>query len=287
MVEQVDARVARVAARQWGIVDVHDLRACGLSDDAIRIRVRAGRLFPKYRGVYAVGHPNISLEGLFLAAVKACGPDAVLSHYAAGALYRLVKWDGRYPEVTAPTLRRHPGILTHRSQDIERAFYKGIPITPPARALIDLSSVLPFKPLRRAVNEALNQRLITPAQLVTSHHRGAKQLRQILATAAPTRSELEDVVLALLSGLPTPDVNKPLNGHRYIPDFRWPGHRLIVEADSRRFHDHMLARADDAARQAYLEATGERFLRVTWLQATTQPTQTRARIEAALRSGVL
>ena len=50
---------------------------------------------------------------------------------------------------------------------------------------------------------------------------------------------------------------------------------------------HMLARADDATRQAYLEATGERFIRVTWLQATTQPLKTRARIEAALQSGVL
>ena len=82
-------------------------------------------------------------------------------------------------------------------------------------------------------------------------------------------------------------MNQPVNGHDYIPDLRWPEHRLILEADSRQFHDHMLARADDAIRQAYLEATGERFIRVTWIEATTQPRQTRARIEAALRGGVL
>jgi very-short-patch-repair endonuclease len=266
---------------------VHDLRACGLSDDAIFTRVRGGRLFPKYRGVYAVGHPHIPLEGLFLAAVKACGPGAVLSHYAAAVLWALVKWDGRYPEVTAPTRRQHPGIRTHKSANIESTFYKGIAITTPVRTLIDLSSMLPFKALRRAVNEALNQRLIKPSDLITSHHRGAKKLRRILATAAPTRSELEDVVLALLDGLPKPQVNQPINGHRYIPDFRWPDRRLILEADSKQFHGHMLARADDAARQAYLEATGERFVRVTWHEATTQPGTTRARIEAALRSGVL
>ena len=279
--------MVRAAATQWRVLDVRELAGCGLTREAIRTRVRNGRLFPKYRGVYAVGHPNIALEGLFLAAVKACGPGAVLSHYSAAALYGLVKWDGRYPEVTAPKPRKHAGIRTHTSSSIESTFYKGIPITTPAQTLIDLSSMLPFKPLRRAVNEALNQRLIKPSDLITTHHRGAARLRQILATAAPTRSELEDVVLALLDGLATPNVNQRVNGHNYIPDFRWPDHRLILEADSRQFHDHMLARADDATRQAYLEATGERFIRVTWIEATTQPLKTRARIEAALRSGVL
>ena len=64
----------------------------------------------------------------------------------------------------------------------------------------------------------------------------------------------------------------------YIPDYRWPAEGLVLEADSRRFHGNILARADDKERQAYLEATGERVIRVTWRQATTRPTQTRARI---------
>ena len=55
-----------------------------------QIRVRNGRLHPLHRGVYAVGHPNLPLEGRFLAAVKACGPGAVLSHYSAAALWGFV-----------------------------------------------------------------------------------------------------------------------------------------------------------------------------------------------------
>jgi hypothetical protein len=70
-------RVTRLAAAQRRVLDVHELAACGLTREAIRTRARNGRLFPIYRGVYAVGHPDIPLEGLFLAAVKACGPDAV------------------------------------------------------------------------------------------------------------------------------------------------------------------------------------------------------------------
>jgi very-short-patch-repair endonuclease len=96
------------------------------------------------------------------------------------------------------------------------------------------------------------------------------------------------VVLAILDGLPKPQVNQPLRfaDRTYYPDFRWPEQHLIVEADGRQFHEQPLARADDAARQAFLEARGERVLRVTWRQATLRPRRTRAHIEAALR-GVL
>lgn len=279
--KQVDARVAQRAARQWTIVDVEDLRACGVSDRAIAGRVRAGRLFPFHRGVYSVV-PNPPLEGCWLAAVKACGPDAVLSHYSAAALYGWLKWDGRDPEVTTPTLRRHAGIRTHRSSDVERVFIKGIPVTPAARTLIDLSSMLPFDALRRAVNEALNQRRIRAGDLVTSKHRGAKKLRAVLATAAPTRNEYEDIVHAIMdqAGVATPATNVPYLG--FVPDFRWPEQRVILEADSAQFHDHLLARADDAERQAVLEANGETVLRTTWREITTRPDRLVARVRAAL-----
>ncbi len=288
-ITRADVSASRRAASQRGVLSVAELHACGLDDQAILVRARNGRLHKLHRGVYALGHPNISLEGRFLAAVKACGLDALLSHFSAAVLRGWLHWDHRYPEVTAPTARRHPGIYTHRAKDIERTFHKGIPVTSPTRTLMDLaSSMLPSKSLRRAVNEALNQRLVTLPELVTTHHRGAQRLREILATAAPTRNEFEDVVLAILNDLPKPDTNQPLHfpDRTYFPDFRWPAAKLIVEADSVQFHDQALARADDAIRQAFLEAHGERILGVTWRQATTKPTQTRARIRQAL-SGIL
>jgi hypothetical protein len=85
----------------------------------------------------------------------------------------------------APTLRRHAGIRTHRAARIERTMFRGIPVTTPAQTIIDLSASEPYDRLRRMVNEALNQRRITPADLVTSGHRGAKKLREILKSAAP------------------------------------------------------------------------------------------------------
>ena len=252
--------------------------------------MRGGWLHPRHRGVYAVGTPQLTLEGLFLAAVKACGPEAVLSHYSAAALFGIVKWDGRYPEVTTPGRREHPGIHTHRPAKIDATRRSGIPVTTPARTLIDLAAALPYRRLRRAVRQAQSLKLVTLPQLVVPGRPGAKKLAKIIATGpAPTRSELEDVVLDLLlrAGFERPDVNAPLevSGRTVYPDFRWPGQRLIIEADSRTWHDNKLAREDDAERQALLEAHGERVVRVTWEQAVARPGQTIRRIYAARAEG--
>jgi len=115
---------------------------------------------------------------------------------------------------------------------------------------------------------------------------GAGKVRRILAAGpAPTRTVLEDVVLDLIldAGLEMPDVNVPLEiaGRRIVPDFRWPKRHLVIEADSRTWHDHRIAREDDAERQALLEAHGDRVLRVTWEQALNRRKESLARIRAA------
>jgi very-short-patch-repair endonuclease len=126
--------------------------------------------------------------------------------------------------------------------------------------------------------------------------RGTATLTRIIATGIPpTRSELEDAVLDLITrgGFAPPDVNKPItvDGRRIKPDFRWPEHRLVVEADGAAWHDHRLAREDDVDRQAILEAHGERVVRITWDQAISQSKQTLARLAEAgaprLQRGVL
>ena len=291
---QLDQRFARLAANQWGVVSARELRALGATKMAIARRVQAGRLHPLHRGVYALGHTNIGIEGRLLAAVKACAEAAVLSHFSAAALWGMVTWDDRYPEVTATHSARHRGIRVHRStmldvQDVTRR--KNIPVTTPARTLVDLASVLPYKELRRATREAHRLKLVTIAQLTTAMRRagtrsGTAQLQRIVATGIPpTRSELEDAFLDLCAhgGLQPPQVNEPMviDGRRIIPDFRWPEQRLVVEADGAEWHDDRLAREDDADRQAILEAHGERVIRVTWDQTVRERRQTLARLTQA------
>ncbi len=249
-----------------------------------------------YRGVYAVGHPSPPLHGRLLAAVKPCGAGAMLSHFSAAAVWGFVQWDDRHPEVTvvgtAP--RRQPGVRVHRTgflstRDISRQ--EMIPITSPTRTLLDLAALLDYKPLRRAVRQAQSLRRVNIPQLVEAlgragRRRGVANLRRIIAAGpAPTRSRLEDVVLDLIlrGGLRHPEVNVALTlaGRRVIPDFRSPEERLVIEADGAAWHDNRLARADNAERQALLEAHDERVLRVTWNQAIARPRQTLSRIRAA------
>jgi very-short-patch-repair endonuclease len=165
--------------------------------------------------------------------------------------------------------------------------HKGIPVTSPTRTLVDLAAVVNCKLLRTAVRRALALHRTSIRQLAAASRRlgprrGSGKLRRVLANAAPTRSEFEDVLFDLIldAGFVRPDVNQPLllAGRRVVPDFRWPEYRVVVEADSRTWHDNPIARADDAERQALLEAHRDRVLRVTWKQAVTKPNETIARI---------
>jgi very-short-patch-repair endonuclease len=288
--------VARRAARQWGVVSVADLRACGLDGDAIAHRCRSGWLHRLHRAVYAVGHLSLSLEGRLLAAVMACGLGAVASHRWAAWLHGLLNPAGWAVEVTVPHDRRvvDPLIRVHRSRHLPSEVTtrrRGIPVTTVPRTLLDLASVLDETALRRAVREAQARKLATVGEIAAILRRpgpraGRMALARIIATGpAPTRSVLEDTVLDLMlrGGIEHPEVNRPMfiNGRRVIPDFRWPGRRLVLEADGAAFHDGKIAREDDAIRQALLEAHGERVIRVTWEQTVVHPEQTLARIRAA------
>ena len=284
--------MARAAARQHGVLSVGELRACGLSLKAISVRAHNGRLHPLHKGVYAVGHANPTRDGWLLAAVKACGVGAVLSHWAAAVLHGIIEWEDRYPDVLVfgDSAPQHPRIKGHRSSYLPAhhvTTVRGIAVTSAERTLLDLAAVLPERKLRRAVRQAQFSKLTTVGSLVAALHgpgptRGRKKLARILATgAAPTQSELEDVVLDLIlrGGFAHPAVNAPLylDGRRIVPDLRWPQQRLVIEADGPH-HDDPLERAADMERQRILEAHGDRVLRVTWAQAIAHPQATLRRI---------
>lgn len=290
-----DARAAATAAESFGVLSHEELLACGLSAKQIKTRAARGHLHRRHRGVYAVGHANLTLQGRFLAAVKACGAGALLSHRAAGAAWGLLGYEERDIDVTIPTAapRRVPGLVIHRCTlaPEDRRLRDGIPLTSPERTIIDLAGQLREPALRRAVREAQARQLVSVASLLramerTGRRRGSATLRLLIASGpAPTRSELEDVVLDLLlsHGIEHPDVNKPLviDGRRVIPDFRWARQRLVLEADGAAWHEDKLAREGDAERQALLEAAGERVIRVTWHQAVRRGAETLKRLKAA------
>jgi len=293
---QCEREVARRAAASWGVLSTRELLECGLTYSAISRRRARGWLHPLYRGVWAIGHDNPAWEGRLLAAVKACGPGAVLSHRAAAVLWEFLDREDRAPEVTVPGdgPRRVSGLVVHRTKLLDgrdRTHCRGVPVTAPARTICDLAAVSAPHTVRRAMRVAQGRRRASVPQILEAvdrlgPRRGVRTLRQLLAWGpAPINSVLEDVALEFLlrAGFVHPDVNRPLtlDGRRVIPDFRWPEQRLVLEVDGRAWHDNPVARGDDVVRQSLLEAHGERVLRATWHQIVTEGASTARRLLAA------
>lgn len=290
-----DLRVARVAARQHGRIRFDQLVACGLDDAAVARRLTKGQLHRVHVGVYAVGHAGETLHGRFMAAVLAGGEGAVLSHWAAAAMAGFVRWDGRDVDVTVPGPggRARRGIRFHRSRSLQPCDVTrrdGIPVTSAARALLEIAPQLSDRRLTRAVRQAQAERAANVRQIAdvlrrANGHRAVKRIAAVIACGpAPTYSGHEDVVLDLIleAGLAHPAVNERLvvGARTYYPELRWAAQRLILEVDSA-WHDGRMAREADAARQADLEAAGERVLRTTLEQAIVHPHRLVRRLIAA------
>jgi predicted transcriptional regulator of viral defense system len=212
--------------------------------------VASGRLHRVHRGVYAVGHADLSRRGECLAAVLAVGPGALLSYYSAGWLWGL--WSGSPApfEVTASVPRHHPapkGLKRHRARNLaeeDRAIVDGIPITSVARTLLDLAWKLRSDQLARVLSRAEELRLLDleAIQSVIDRnrgHHGAKRLRYALDIYKPAiyaRSEFERRFVGHLvaSGLPRPATGWTELG--YELDVYWPDFRFGVELDSWETH---------------------------------------------------
>jgi very-short-patch-repair endonuclease len=293
----VDHELAALAATQFGVVGRSQLRALGLTDAGIARRVAAGRLHRVRRAVYAVGHTALGGHARWLAAVLACGPGAVLSHASAAALWELRPSDAARIDVTVrgPSRHRGPGLHVHRARGLRAedvATERGIPVTSPARTIIDLAATLRAdRALERVLDRAEVLRLIDVRGLMAAAdahagHRGAARLRRILAEhvsgTTVTRSELEERMLALCRerGLPRPRVNHFVAGLEV--DFLFPAHAVVVEADSWTHHGSRAGFERDRERDATLALAGHRVLRFTHRQMTHEPATVAAAIRAAL-----
>ena len=288
-----DRLIAELAARQRGVVSAAQLLALSLDRSAIVRRVRAGRLHPVTRGVFSVGHPHLSREGRYLAAVLAGGPGVLVSHVSAAVLWGLLDHEPQSVDVTVVRkLRSRPAIRMHWTRQLpagDHTLRNGIPVTSPVRTILDLACTsVSVRALRRAVRGAEVQGLVTVAQLTarlakTRGRRGTARLRELIGEGpAPTRSELEDRTLDLLlaHGFPRPAINARIAGltRPVEVDFRFPELRLIIEADGARYHRGKLAGGLDAARQAMLETAGYRVVRVSWTRITRDRDQTARRL---------
>src|SRR3954465_7360948 len=145
--KNVHSAVWALVRGQHGGVSRGQLLELGFTADAIRHRIATGRLHPVFAGVYAVGRPEVSRMGRWMAATLACGEEAAVSHSTAAALYGIRPYRPQEAiEVSVPSRQspRTRGVRVHRGKtDIGSPRHHRIPVTTPVETLIDLAARLP------------------------------------------------------------------------------------------------------------------------------------------------
>lgn len=290
----VDEIIDLTASRQHGVASRRQLLAAGVAEHAIDYRLRKGRLQSIHRGVYGLGR----LRGPYaaeMAAVLAVGDGALLSYRSAGTLWGQLPPRSAEAPIEVSTPGRHaecrPGLTPHRMptiRDNEATSLHGIPITTPARTLLDLAVVLSAHELERALARALRNG-VEEHQLLQLLSRyptraGSPLLRSLVGETnlVVTRSHAEEVFLAVLQrgGLPKPETNVRIRGIEVDCLFR--AARLIVEIDGFTYHSSPPAIERDHHRDQILYLAGYDVVRFTWKQLDEQPDHVLAKVAGAL-----
>jgi very-short-patch-repair endonuclease len=290
-----DASVWELVRLQHGVIARRQLLALGFPQKAIRHRLSTGRLHRIHRGVYAVGRPSLGRHGRWMAAVLACGDEAVLSHSSAAALWRIGSEvrDAIEISIPSPFQRRRPGLRIYRRESLQerdRTTEYRIPVTTPIQTLIDLSLRLDRRGVERCINEADKYDLVHPPELRRAlagraGEPGVARLRAILdrRTFRLTREELERRFLPLAreAGLPVPLTAQWVNG--FEVDFFWPELGFVVETDGLRYHRTPAEQARDRVRDQAHTAAGFLHLRFTHEQVRYEPEHVKAMLAATAR----
>jgi very-short-patch-repair endonuclease len=256
------------------VISREQLLELGFTGDAVRHRIATGRLHPLWRGVYAVGRPNVSRHGMWTAALLAAGPNAVLSHSSAAAFWEIASERSGAIEVSITGwARRHPGIVAHRRSslrpdDVMRR--RGIRITTPICTIIDIAPRLDRDGLEQAIGEADKRDLTNPVKLRAALDEidprpGVAIVRKTLdrRSFVMTHTQLERYFVPIVrrAGLPPPEGQRRLGRSRV--DFYWWDIGLVVETDGLRYHRTAMQQTKDTLRTHQHAVAGLTPLRFT------------------------
>ncbi len=281
--------LAAWAEAHYGLVSHRKLLALGWSRHEIRGAVRDGRLLPAGVGVYFVGHRSGVAGQREALALATAGPGAVLAGPSAAGWRAMTEpWQGPV-HLIAPRSRsgRTAGVVRH-ADDLrvgEATLVRGLACVVPERAVLDL----PPGRLRQALQWLMRHAIaVEPLVERMRGRRGAKAFRaevaQLVPALAHTLSELEArfVRLCRRYGLPVPLVNGTLAGGDLL-DCTWPGRRLVVELDGRRWHEHR--DREDRARDRRRTLEGRLPVRYAWDDVTRGRAATAAEVRQLLALG--
>ncbi len=299
-------RVVDLAIQNGGLVSRDQAIALGMSKRTLARRVETNHLVAIAPGILALPGAIQTERGLLGAA--AAGIGAVASHQSAARLHGFDLRDTLTVSVTVPIRRsnRFHTVVVHESTDLaasETTWIEGIPVTDPPRTLIDLATVASRYELANLVDEAVRRRLTTYdsvairlESIARKGKPGVVKLRGVLESRESkpkaTESNLEMRVLRLLTtnGLPAPSPQfrppwlRAINGR---VDFAYIDKRVIVEADSKRWHDSPEAFQRDRERDNLAQIAGWTILRFTWSDLIERPSYLVATVREVLERSTL
>jgi very-short-patch-repair endonuclease len=265
-VDAVDALI-----RLGGIARARDI--IGLSSRrGLRRAVEAGDIARIGPGRYAFGVSHAEARAL----------DGAVSHLSAAMHWGWqVKWPPDRPWVTVArsrnisTARREAVHLVYA--DIGDDVIDGV--TAPVRTVIDCARRLPFDEALAVADSALRAGDVTQADLkaasATLKGRGAAHSRMVASSATPRAANpFESVLRAIALEFPldlTPQTPVVVGGQTYVPDLVDTTRKLVLEADSWRFHASQQGHARDCRRYNALALGGWLVLRFTWDQVMHSP----------------
>ena len=278
-----DARVEEIAKRQQGLISWKQLQVLRISRHQVRRRVRTGRWFRELPGVWRMSWAEPSwIQKVWCAALWA-GPGTCLSHRTAAKLWDLDASELDKVELTGETRRRkhRDWLVCHRTAPIPRQMQrirKGVPLTSPARTLVDLGAVCDDVALEQAMEHAFRRRISSVNEV---HHAlrwlpnewkpGTRRVARVLEQGVfspKMHSELERQALRLFRRLRLPE---PICQYEVAADdlvlgfvdFAWPKAKVIVEAEGFEFHSGREVWESDIDRYNAMTLRGWKVLRLT------------------------
>ena len=232
-----------------------------------------------------------------MAAVLAYGQGAITCRHTAAYLFGFLPYPAGQPDVAlivpGRASKSRPGIHVHRVSFIHRRDHRllgPIPVTSPARTLLDLAASASDSEFERAFDEAWFRGAVRMGQIGelvgrSTGRRGVAKLRALAAAEAAgerNRSEAEKRMARLIRAAKLPSPRPNARAGRFVVDFLWPEHRVGVELDGFATHGARARFEADRARDGELQMLGLRVVRVTWRQIRDEPYAVVARMAAAL-----
>lgn len=300
------ARMGTIAATQHALITGGQLGGLDVTRRQRERLLATGQIVRVAHDVYRLNGMPATWQGRIAAAQLSVGPDAIVSHRSAAALYGLDGYDQQQmihlsiPAVRSP--RKPTNVRLHRCVDydlIAPQSRQGITVTDPARLVLDLYASEPNPEVaRRGLFSARKKRLTTwkaldecLAQHARHGRRGIARLRAdvgLYRRLGCPESAFEDAIARVLmdAGLPEPELQHWVHtpGGRYRIDVAFPGVKVGIEGKSRRDHFTDEAFEADPVRDSNLAVAGWIIIHVTWAQLQEDPQGVVRRVVRALRS---